>query len=212
MSVEPTTSDPTTQSLHTPPPERREGSDRQTPLPIRPARRGRPARRWGRLRLISSLLAILVVAAGVVLIRDAAVALGWWADGTIWTGEALRWLDGATREADWLWPAVILGLLLGLWFLLWALTAPKENLVPVPGHDGIHVRTSGIEKLAVHAASDVSGVEECSAQASSGRVTLQARTTGAATTDQQVAEAVRSSLAPVSDRYSVKVKTKGLHE
>lgn len=211
MSVESTSTDATTQSGQSSPPDAHEGSDRQTPLPTRPARRGRPARRWGRLRLLSSLLAILVVAAGVVLIRDAAVALGW-ADGSMWTGDALRWLDGATREAEWLWPAVILGLLVGLWFLLWALTAPKESLVPVPGHEGIHVRTSGIEKLAVHAASDVSGVEECSAQASPGRVTVQARTTGAAAAGQQVGEAVRRSLAPLSDRYSVKVNTKGLHE
>ncbi|MCA1783236.1 MAG: DUF6286 domain-containing protein, partial [Dermatophilaceae bacterium] len=165
----------------------------------------------GRLRILSSLLAILVIAAGVVLIRDAAVGFGF-AEGSAWSGEALAWLDGATRDAAWMWPAVILGLLLGLWFLVWALTAPKERLVPVPGHEGLYLRTSGIEKLAMSAAGDVSGVEECSAEASSGRVTVRARTTGAAGAKGEVTDAVRNALGPLSDRYSVKVNTKGLHE
>lgn len=180
-------------------------------LPTRPARPGRPTRRWGRLRILSSLLAILVIAAGVVLIRDAAVALGL-AEGSMWTGDALSWLDGATRDATWLWPASILGLLLGLWFLGWSLTAPKESLVPVPGHEGVYVRTSGIEKLAVNAAGDVPGVEECSAQVSSGRVSVSARTTGGADIKDQVSRAVQTALGPLSDRCSVRVNTKGLRE
>lgn len=184
---------------------------RPDPLPTRPARRGRPTRRWGRLRLLSALLAILVIAAGVVLVRDAAVAFGF-AEGSMWTGDALAWLDGATRDATWMWPAAILGLLLGLWFLAWALTAPKESLVPVPGREGLYVRTSGTERLATSAAGDVPGVEECSAEASSGRVTVRARTTGAAGAKDEVTEAVRNALGPLSDRVSVRVNTKGLHE
>jgi hypothetical protein len=183
----------------------------ETPRPTRPARRGRPGRRWGRLRILSSLLAILAIAAGVVLIRDAAVALDL-VGGSMWSAEALEWLDGATREATWLWPAAVLILLLGLWFLAWALTAPKQDLVPVPGHAGLYVRTSGIEKLAVNAARDVPGVEECGAEASPGRVRVTTRTTGGEGIKDEVSQAVQNALGPLSDRCSVRVNTKGLHE
>jgi hypothetical protein len=175
------------------------------------ARRGKPERRWGRLRILASLLSILIIVAGVVLVRDAAVALGF-ADGRMWVVEGLEWMDGATRGADWLWPAIVLGALLGLWFLIWALTAPQQNLIAVPGRQGLYVRTSGVEKLAESAADDVPGVDESSAQASTSRVTVRTRTTGSARTKADVTDTVRGALGPLADRYSVRVLTKGLHE
>lgn len=183
------------------------GADASAPR----ATRGRPSRRWARLGVLSSLLAVLVIAAGMVLIRDAAVAFGL-AEGSLWTVEALEWLDGATREAAWVWVAAVLALLLGLWFLGWAFVAPRQSLVPVPGRSGLYVRYSGVERLATGAARDVSGVERCSAEASSRRVVVRVRTTGGTGAGGEVRDSVRDALGPLSDRLSVRVISKGLDE
>ena len=177
----------------------------------RPARRGRPRKRWARLGVLSALLSIATIALSIVFFRDAAVLLGV-TEGQLWTGQALEWLNGTTRDADWLWPASVIAILLGLWFLWWALSTPQEELTPLADHRGVYLRPSAARKLAHAAADDVSGVDGCSVNVSRKKCTVTAHTTGGSGIRADVESAVKSALAPVGNRYSVKVNTKGLDE
>ncbi|SIN42390.1 Uncharacterised protein [Mycobacteroides abscessus subsp. abscessus] len=83
----------------------------------------------------SILVAIGLVIAGVVVLRDAAIGAGW-ADGSMWAAAATRWAQHA-HWMWWTWPAAAAAGIAGLTLLV--LTVKPRRRTHVAVGDGILV-------------------------------------------------------------------------
>lgn len=154
------------------------------------------------------LLAVGVLAAGVVGIRDALVAAGV-LDGALWTRTAAEHIDGLSAQT-WMLPAGIVAALLGLWVLWGALRPRKPTEIQVDGTPGAWMRPTDVAKLARDAADQVDGVVTATATATRKKVTVRVSTTaqqGTATSDA-VTVAVQNRLRTLHSPPRVKVTTR----
>lgn len=88
------------------------------------------------------LVALTVIAAGVVAVREALIAVGW-IGGTAWIDPALDWA-AQTQWQWWTWPAVILTVLVGVVLLVIAVKPRRRAYLPVG--DGVWVRKHAVER------------------------------------------------------------------
>lgn len=154
------------------------------------------------------LFALVVLALGVVGIRDALVAAGV-LGGRLWTTSTAEAVDGLTRQV-WMVPAGAALALLGLWLLLTALKPRKRTETTVAGTPGAWMRPGDVARLARAAADDVDGVVSVSATATRRKVTLTARTTTRDTGPLRAAisQAVSDTLDALQPSPRVKVRTR----
>jgi hypothetical protein len=154
------------------------------------------------------LLAVLVLAAGVVGIRDALLATGA-LHGSSYTRTAASYLDGLTAQG-WMLPAGIAATLLGLWVLLGALRPRRRTQVRVEGTPGAWMRPADVAKLAHDAADTIDGVVTATATATRRTVTVRVATTaqdGTPTADA-VTAALHHRLRTLQPPPRVKVTTR----
>ncbi|GAA0941689.1 hypothetical protein GCM10009554_33530 [Kribbella koreensis] len=133
---------------------------------------------------------------GAAAIRDALQALDV-VKGTSWSG----WLADRIKliePADWMLPAGIVAVLVGLWFLIAALK-PRRTTQWQIGDSSVWIRPKDAARLAAGAASEVGSVLSATTSAKRRRISVDAvTTTDAAHVGEELEAAVTSRLAPLS--------------
>lgn len=166
------------------------------PLPRAPA----PAAYLG------AALSLSVAALGVIGIRDGIVAAGW-VGGSMWTANAVNWIDGLSF-APWMIPAGVIALLLGVVLVIMALAPRRTTAVPVAGQTSVVISHRDIARIAQSAARTVPGVIDANADSTRRTVTVRARTLGQgdSTITSVVSQAVSASLAALATQPKIVVR------
>ncbi|MEH3034066.1 MAG: DUF6286 domain-containing protein [Aeromicrobium erythreum] len=165
-----------------------------------PAPRGRP-----RAALVASLIALVLLAAGVAAIHDFLVARGW-SSGTSWTSSAADSLDGLQASIG---TSVTGGLiaLVGL-AVVWAAIKPAPRTHDLAPADGVEVwvSRSALRRIASDAAEQTPAVDSAEASVRRREVRVKVRTPDPTVTEA-VTQNVTSALDGLTDRrVSVKAQ------
>jgi len=154
------------------------------------------------------LLALVVLALGVVGIRDALIAAGAFG-GSSWTKNTANAIDGLTAHT-WMIPAGIGLAVLGLWWLLAALKPRKRTEISLSGTPGAWMRPGDLARLVQPTVENVEGVVSASTSATRRTVTVKATTTArdSAEVRTAVTDAVGDRLSAVGRAPRVKVKAR----
>jgi hypothetical protein len=160
----------------------------------------------GRIGVVGPVLAVLLAALGVLLIRDALIGLDV-LGGPAWLPAALDGLSGSTAEW-WMVPAGVGIALLGLWMIVTALRPRSRKTVPVTSATGVFLHTRDVARLASDAAREVDGVLSATSTASRRAVTVTVRSTATAGIADGVADAVNLRLRPLKTPPQVKVRVR----
>ena len=170
------------------------------------------ATRAGRVAWWSIALAVLLVALGVLVLREALVAAG--------TVQGEPWLAPAVDSADGLAPSVLVVVvgvvlaLLGLWLVVVALGRRVRTRLDVTSSTGTTLGLSDAARLAASAADDVDRVLSAKASATRRAVTVTVTTLEGDDVTDAVRAAVTDRLEPLVHPLSVTVVsrvTAGLH-
>jgi hypothetical protein len=148
-----------------------------------------------------SLIALLVLALGVIAVRDSAVSAGW-LDGRPWTLNTVEWLDGLTFQW-WMIPVGILAILVGVWSVYCALRPRRRTALPLAARSSVWIGRTDVALVATRAAEKVPGVLGARSSATLRKVTV----TVVATADDRgrngqqlksaISAAVANSLDPI---------------
>ncbi len=154
------------------------------------------------------LLALVVLALGVVGIRDALIAAGAFG-GSSWTKNTANAIDGLTAHT-WMIPAGIGLAVLGLWWLLAALKPRKRTEISLSGTPGAWMRPGDLARLAQPTVENVEGVVSASTSATRRTVTVKATTTARDSAQVRTAltDAVGDRLSALRRAPRVKVKAR----
>jgi hypothetical protein len=154
------------------------------------------------------LLALVMLALGVVGIRDALIGAGAFG-GSSWTKNTANAIDGLTART-WMIPAGIGLAVLGLWWLLAALKPRKRTEISLSGTPGAWMRPGDVARLAQPTVENVDGVVSASTSATRRTVTVKVTTTArdSAEVRTAVTEAVGDRLSAVGRAPRVKVKAR----
>ena len=125
---------------------------------------------------VGALLALLILAAGAVALRDAAVHFGW-LRGAAWIDTAVAGLDGLSPQG-WMLPAGVVIALVGLWWIVAALRPRRRTALEVPAQTSVWIAKTDLARLARAAADSVPGVLDSRASASLRTVKVTADVTG----------------------------------
>lgn len=161
----------------------------------------------GPIGVIGPVLAVLLLALGLLLLRDALVAAGA-LSGAPWLNAGVEGLKGFA-PAWWLIPAGIVVALVGLWLTLTALRPRSRKTLPLTSRTGVFLHTRDIARLASGAAQDVDGVLDVSSTATRKKVTVSVHGTAEAGLRESVSDAVAQRLSPLQSppRVAVTVHT-----
>lgn len=166
---------------------------------MRPA----PARTGaGRVPVLAAVIAVLLLALAVVLVRDALVGLGT-LGGSPWLPAAVEALVGLTPSAVVAVVGVVVALV-GLWLLLQAFRRRTRSEVAVRSQTGVFTGTSDVARLASGAARSVDGVLDASSTATLRSVTV--KVVGTGDVQAQVQEAVTRRLSALDPAPRVRVR------
>ncbi|WP_328291267.1 alkaline shock response membrane anchor protein AmaP [Kineococcus sp. NBC_00420] len=161
----------------------------------------------GPIGILGPILAVLLLAFGLLLLHDALVAAGA-LSGTLWLNAAV---DGVKGFAPvwWLIPAGIVMALLGLWLASAALRPRSRKTLPLTSSTGIFLHTRDIARLASGAARDLDGVLDVSSAATRRKVTVTVHGTAEAGLSDSVTAAVTDRLSVLQSppRVAVTVHT-----
>ena len=161
----------------------------------------------GPVGVLGPVLAVLLLALGALLLRDALVAAGAFA-GSPWLPAAADALEGFA-PVTWLIPAGIVVALIGLWLLVTALRPRSRKTLPLTSQTGVFLHTRDVARLASGAAGDVDGVLDASSTATRKKVFVAVHATADAGLRESVTAAVTERLAPLQSppRVDVTVRT-----
>lgn len=176
------------------------------PTPLRPARELTGS---GAIGVVGVVLAVLTVALGVALVRDALVAAGA-LSGSTWYSKAVDALDGLKPTTGVLVGGIVLALV-GLWLVVVSLRRRRRKTLQLRSAAGVGLRPKALARLAKVAASDVDGVLEARAGASRSAVDVEILTTGDRHTALRVHEVVVARFAPLTRPPRVNVKARASH-
>jgi len=159
--------------------------------------------------VVGLMLAVAVVALGVVGVHDALVAAG--------TVNATPWIDAVVSPFSdltpgvWLLPAGVALVALGLSLLLTALRPRPRTAIALNARTGVFLRPRDVAKLARSAAQDVDGVTSAKVTAGRRKVAVVARATTTEGVEQKITQAVTTRLQALTKapRVRVTVKTEG---
>jgi len=143
---------------------------------------------------VAVLLALLLVAAGIVGIHDLLAGQGWVAGGE-WVPPVVSAFEGL-RVTTWMVVVAVLVGLLGLWLVLLALK-PRRRTHVRSADDGLDLWTSpkALAAIAGHAADRIPGVASATARAHRRRIDVEVRADdGGRDVAPQVKQAVEHSL------------------
>jgi hypothetical protein len=124
----------------------------------------------GRIGVVGPILAVLLTAAGFVLLHDA-VARADGRPGRTWVAATVDVIDGAIA-LWWMVAAGIAVALIGLWLIVTGLRPRSRRTVAITSATGLFLRARDIARLASAAADDVDGVLSAASVASRRKVTV----------------------------------------
>lgn len=156
---------------------------------------------------IAAFMALMVVALGVLGVRDAVVAAGW-LQGNPWIPKGFETIVVLAPQ-QWLLPAGVAVGLLGVALVVTALLPRRATAVAVDADSAVYVRHRDVARAATAAALDVPGVLAASTSASARRVAVRCRVTGDADEARAlIADAVEGALQPLhrSPRIGVRIR------
>ncbi len=158
--------------------------------------------------VFGALWALLVVALGVVGVRDALVYAGL-LSGSGWCEEAAAKLDGKSVEA-WMVPAGAALAILGLALVVIALRRRPKRGIRVTATTGIYLSSRGIQRLAQAAAADVDGVDTTTVSATRRKIRVDATTflSQPEQAEEHIKEAVHSRLSALETAPTVRVRVR----
>lgn len=161
----------------------------------------------GPIGAIGPILAVLLLALGLLLLRDALVASGA-LSGTPWLNAGVDGVEGFA-PTWWLISAGIVVALIGLWLALTALRRRSRKTLPLTSRTGVFLHTRDIARLASGAAQDVDGVLDVSSTATRKKVTVTVHGTSELGLRESVTGAVAQRLSPLQSppRVAVTVRT-----
>ena len=177
--------------------------DQQSPAPLSAAKTPVGP---GVITAVGLVLAVLVIALGVVGVHDALVAAGA-VSGTPWIDSVVTLFNGLT-PAIWLVPVGIVLVLAGLWLLLTALRPRPRTAIALDATTGVFLRPRDVAKLARNAAQDVDAVTSAKATAGRRKVVVAARATTTDGVEQQIIQAVTIRLQALAKAPTVRVTVK----
>ena len=181
----------------------------ETPRGFAPAA---AATRAGRVAWWSIALAVLLVALGVVVLREALVAAGR-VDGEPWIAPVLDSLDGVVPSVLVSVVGVVVALL-GLWLVVVALGRRVRTRLDVTSSTGTTLGLNDAARLAASAADEVDRVLSARAAATRRSVTVTVTTLEGDDVSDAVRAAVTERLSPLAQPLSIKVVSRvaaGLH-
>ncbi|GIG23667.1 hypothetical protein Cch01nite_43910 [Cellulomonas chitinilytica] len=164
------------------------------------------ATRAGRVAWWSIALALLVVALGVLVVREALVA-GEVVDGEPWIPPVVDSADGIAPSAAVTAVGIVVALL-GLWLVVIALGRRVRTRLPVTSSAGTTIGIGDVARLAASAADDVDAVLSARAAASRKSVTVTVTTLDGDDVADAVRAAVTERLAPLTTPLSIRVVTR----
>lgn len=171
-----------------------------------------PATRAGRVAWWSIALAVLLVALGVLVLREALVAAGT-VDGEPWLAPVVDGTDGVEPSTLVSVVGVVLALL-GLWLVVVALGRRVRTRLAVTSSAGTTTGIGDAARLAASAADDVDRVLSAKASATRRSVTVTVTTLEGDDVSDAVRAAVTDRLSPLVQPLAVRVVsrvTAGLH-
>lgn len=163
--------------------------------------------RSGAVGIVGPILAVLLIAAGVALLRDALVGYGL-IPGQLWVPAGLRAVDGVAPGTAFLVGGIVAALL-GLWLIYIALRRRVRSRATLRSRTGVYLGAGDVARLASAAAGEVGGVMAASSTATRRAVTTTVRTTGGAGVDQAVLDAVHERLDVLDPVPRVRVLVRG---
>jgi Family of unknown function (DUF6286) len=155
---------------------------------------------------VGTIGAFLLIAAGVIGIRDGIAAAGW-ISGPSWTRSAVTWLDGQSAHG-WMVPVGVILALIGLVLVFAAVSPRRRKAIPVRASTSVYLGVSDTAKIAAAAARVVPGVTQANASATRRAVKVSARTTGPEVAKDTISDAVRAALQPLATTPRVAVRTR----
>ncbi|MCC2310002.1 DUF6286 domain-containing protein [Cellulomonas chengniuliangii] len=171
--------------------------------PLRPARAPTGS---GAIGFVGPVLAVLTIALGLVLVRDALAVAGV-ISGDGWVVTVLDAMNGQTRTG-WALAGGIVAALLGLWLIVVALRRRRRKALWLRKAAGVGIRPRDVARLARVAADDVDGVLDAKVTAGRRNVNVDVRTTGDPYTRDRVREVVTARLAALAKPPKVSVRAR----
>lgn len=158
---------------------------------------------------LAVVVALLLAAAGVVLVRDTVIALGW-ASGTALTPPVANALGRVTPQPWWL-VAGAAAAVVGIALMIAAVAPRRRTAVPLAAGDGLYLHRADVATLADTSASAVPGVLNARVTVKRSRVLVDCRVTGDdhAVVRTAVTDAVTTALSALAEPPRVAVRTRG---
>ena len=155
-----------------------------------------------------AVLSVLLVAVGVLGIRDGLVAAGA-LNGSLWSTDAVNWINGL-RFAYWMLPAGVIAILLGLVLVLVAIAPRRRTTRALAGRTSVVIGHRDLARIAASTAQTVAGVTDARATSKRRTVTVTAHTTGQdpATVKAAIIAAVGDALGVLSHSPKIVVRTR----
>lgn len=154
------------------------------------------------------LFALLLVAAGVVLGREALLKSGA-LDGSEWVGPAAAHLDGLTAQS-WMLPGGIAAVVIGF-ILLFVAIRPRRRTHRALAEPDVWLREGDVAAVARAAALDNIGVDSATATAGNRKVTVAASTaigTDTSALKSSIATSVDDALRPLTSAPKVRTRVR----
>ncbi|MEJ5914685.1 DUF6286 domain-containing protein [Pseudokineococcus sp. 1T1Z-3] len=174
------------------------------PSPLRPAGERTGS---GQVPLVGILLALLVLALGVVLVRDALVTLGA-LGGQPWFAQLVDVVAGTT-PATWMVAVGVALALLGIALVAVAFRRRTRTEVRLRARTAVTTEPRDLARLSSSVARDVDGVLGARTSASRRSVVVRISTTGDAGTSDAVKNAVTQRLSVLERTPTVRVRVEG---
>lgn len=153
--------------------------------------------------IVGSLLGLGLLGLAAVGIRDHIVRFGW-ISGTPWTDSAADWIARSTWQ-DWMWPAAVGFIVVGLLFLWLALVPRRRTHETLDRYGVMWTRRGDAARQCSAAVMNVPGVEHATTIVRRRSAKVIARTSTTVDAETVRAAAV-AALAPVRDSPKVKVR------
>ncbi len=156
---------------------------------------------------VGAVIALMLLFAGAVALRDAAVIVGW-LRGSPWTTTVISGLDGLTHRG-WMTAVGVVAILIGLWTVAAALRPRRRTAFVVPARTSVWIAKPDLARLAGAAAETVPGVLAARAAASLRTVKVTADVTaGDPAVKAAIATAVADAIGGFITAPRIKVRTR----
>lgn len=159
----------------------------------------------GLVPVIAVVLAVLLLAVAVLVVRDGLIALGW-VGGTPWVPVPFEALEG-TGPSTLVIVVGAVAALVGLWLLFQAFGRRTRKHLRVESVTGIFITPRDVARLSTGAARSVDGVLDARSDAGRRSVTVRVTTTGDVATEQEVRSSVAERLSVLDPTPKVRVRT-----